>query len=117
MIERFGGIFLEGDQNLRGPGSLEHVLEEIQGSLFGFEPYPSLVGKAAAIGWRIIAGHVFHDGNKRTGMEACRLFLELNGFAMRIDCEVVEMALRIATGEVQLPEFAQWVECRTEPIG
>jgi death-on-curing protein len=116
MIAEFGGIFLEGDRNLANPGSLEYVLEAIQGSFFGYEPYPTIVEKAAAICWRIIANHVFHDGNKRTGMESCRLFLESNGYAMRIDFEVVDMALRIATGEVQFPEFVQWVEQRTTKI-
>ena len=113
MIAEFGGVFFEGDRNLANPGSLEHVLEEIQGSLFGHEIYSTVFEKAAAIGWRIIAGHVFHDGSKRTGMEACRLFLDLNGYEMRIDFDVVDMALKIATGKVQLPEFAQWVEERT----
>ncbi len=116
MIANFGGIYLKSDSNLANPGSLEHVLEEIQESLFGYEPYPTLFEKAAAIAWRIIANHVFHDGNKRTGMEACRLFLELNGYEMRIDSQVVEMALDIATGKVQFSEFVQWLEQRTSKI-
>ncbi len=116
MIAEFGGIFFEGDRNLANPGSLEHVIEEIQGSLFGHDPYPTLVEKAAAIAWRIMTNHVFHDGNKRTAMEACRLFLELNGYAMRIDFQVVDMALSIATGKAQFPEFIQWLEQRTAKI-
>jgi len=113
MIDKFGGIFFLGDRNLAAPGSLDHVLDEIQGSLFGQEIYPSLFEKAAAIAWRIIHGHVFHDGNKRTGMEACRLFLDLNGCTMRIDREVVDVALKIATSEMQFPEFVRWLEQRT----
>lgn len=112
MIEEFGGFFA-GNDNLANPGSLEHVLAAIQGSLFGRELYPTLTEKAAAIGWRIIVGHVFHDGNKRTGMEACRLFLDLNGFDMRIDHEVISMALSLATGESSFADFVAWVERRT----
>lgn len=110
MIQSFGGIFFEGDRNLANPGSLEFVLAEIQGTLFGKELHPTIAEKAAAIGWRIIAGHVFHDGNKRTGMEACRLFLDLNGYTLHIDREAVAIALKIATGEANLPEFALWIE-------
>ncbi len=110
MIQSFGGIFFEGDHNLANPGSLEFVLAEIQGTLFDTELRPSIIEKAAAIGWRIIAGHVFHDGNKRTGMEACRLFLDLNGYILHIDREAVAIALKIATGEADLPEFARWVK-------
>ncbi len=114
MIEEFGGFFA-GKDNLANPGSLEHVLAATQGSLFGREFYPTLIEKAAAIGWRIIVGHVFHDGNKRTGMEACRLFLDLNGFDMRIDHEVISMALSLAKGETSFADFVTWVERRTTP--
>jgi death on curing protein len=112
MIESFGGFFA-GKDNLSNPGSLEHVLAATQGSLFGQELYPTLIEKAAAIGWRIIVGHVFHDGNKRTGMEACRLFLDLNGHDMRIDHQVIDMALALAKGEASFADFAAWVEART----
>lgn len=116
MIATFGGVFFEGDDNLANPGSLGHVIEEIQGSVFGFEPYATVIEKAAVIGWRIIAGHVFHDGNKRTGMEACRLFLELNGYEMRVDMEFVEVALRIAERKMGLSEFTVWVRNRSVPV-
>lgn len=116
MTSKFGGIFFECNQNLVNPGSLEHVLEEIQGNLFGLEPYPTLIEKAAAICWRIIVNHVFNDGNKRTGMETCRLFLELNGYAMRIDFEVVDIALSMANNRIRFEEFVRWVEQRTSKI-
>jgi len=113
MITKFGGVFFEADSNLTNRGSLDHVLEQIQYAIFGHESFGTIVEKAAAICWRIITSHVFHDGNKRTGMEACRLFLELNGYTMRIDSEVVQMALRIAEGKVHFAEFVSWVEYRS----
>jgi len=115
MIQNFGGVFFKGDDNLANPGSLEHILEAIQGSLFGYDPYPTLVEQAAALGWRIIAGHVFHDGNKRTGMEACRLLLDLNGYVMRMDTAVVDIAVQIASGELGFADFVQWLKARVEP--
>lgn len=115
MIQTFGGIFFKGDDNLANPGSLEYILEAIQGSLFGYDPYPTLLEKAAALAWRIIAGHVFHDGNKRTGMEACRLLLDLNGYVMQIDTEVVDVAVQIASGELEFADFVQWLKARVEP--
>ena len=69
MISHFGGIFFQGDDNLANRGSLEYVLAEIYGSLYGQELYPDIFQKAGLIAWRIIVGHIFHDGNKRTGME------------------------------------------------
>ena len=74
MIAEFGGLpFVEPD-NMVNPGSLEHVLVEIQDSIFGYERFPGIVEKAAALEWRINTGHVFNDANKRTATEACRLF-------------------------------------------
>jgi len=113
MILEFGGIFFEGDDNLANPGSLEHVLEEINGFLFGEELYPDILQKAALISWRIIAGHIFHDGNKRTGMEACRLFLDLNGYKMIIDYEVVIVSIQIASNEMDFDPFVEWLKQRT----
>jgi hypothetical protein len=42
MITHFGGIFFEGDDNLANRGSLEYVLAEIYGSLYGQELYPDI---------------------------------------------------------------------------
>ena len=110
MIAEFGGVFFEGNLNLGNRGSLEHVLEEIRGPIFGHDPHPTVIQKASAVRWRIIANHVFIDGNKRAGMEACRLMLDLNGYAMRIDREVVDMALRIATHGVEFTDFVLWIQ-------
>lgn len=49
MITHFGGIFFEGDDNLANRGSLEYVLAEIHGSLYGQELYPDLFQKAGLI--------------------------------------------------------------------
>ena len=117
MISEFGGIFFAGDDNLANPGSLEHLLDEIQGLLFGEELYPDIFEKAALLVQRIIVGHIFHDGNKRTGMESCRLFLEINGFDMRIDREVVNTAIQIATHEIQFNEIVSWLQERTRQRG
>lgn len=116
LINQFGGHFFENDQNLINPGSLEHVLAEIQGFLFDQELYPTIFHKAAIVCYRIIEGHVFHDGNKRTGMEVCRQMLELNGYRMRIDSEVITVAVRIATNDISFNTFTEWVEQRSERI-
>ena len=112
MIATFGGLFTEGDDNFANRGSLEYILEAIHGSLFGHDLYPTLIDKAAALAWWVIARHVFHDGNKRTGIEACRQFLELNGRLMRIDGEVTGIAVGIAEGRVTLGDVAQWLDAR-----
>lgn len=113
MIDSSGGNFYIEDSNLLNPSPLLYTLEAIGGPLFGEDLYPSIFQKAAHLCCRIIQGHVFHDGNKRTGMEACRNFLEMNGYFMRVDKGVVDMALRIAKNKVTEQEVVSWLEGRT----
>lgn len=80
MIHTFGGIFFEADQNLLKRGSLEYALEEIDAVLFGEELHPNLFEKAATLIYKIIIGHVFHDGNKRTGLATGQLLIMMNGY-------------------------------------
>ena len=115
MIDEYGG-YSEGQDNLRNPGSLKYILDAIQGSLFGQDRYPTLVDKAAAVAWYIIMHHVFHDGNKRTGMGACRSLLEANGHTMRIDEEVKDVAYQIAGRQLPFSDFVHWLEERVEPL-
>ena len=72
QIEKFGGGWHPTSDNFQNPGTLIHVLEEIRGSLFGKDLYPSIPEKAAILSYRIMAGHVFFDGNKRTGIVCLR---------------------------------------------
>jgi death-on-curing protein len=116
-IERSGGTYLLPD-NLRNRASLEWVLDAIRHPLFGADPYPTLADKAALLTWVIIAGHVFHDGCKRTGMASLRIFVELNGFRIEATREERrDVALAIATsrtteGGYSREEFVQWINDR-----
>jgi death-on-curing protein len=95
LVEETGGEFVPPD-NLMNPGSLEWVLEAIQYPLFGVDQYPTLADKAALLAWIIIEGHVFHDGNKRTGMATLISFIRLNGYQLDVSPdEIVEVALRV----------------------
>jgi death-on-curing protein len=111
MVSEFGGLpFAEETLNLHNPESLYYLVDAIQGSVFGQEIFPTIFAKAAAFPWHIITRHTFNDGNKRTGMEACRVFLELNGYALRMDEGVIGIALWIAQGKVTQEELVEWVE-------
>ena len=115
MIDSSGGSFSAEDSNLHNSSTLLYSLDAIAGPMFGHDHYPSIFQKAAFLCCRIIQGHVFHDGNKRTGMMVCQALLEYNDYIMRIDMEVVNMALRVANNEVDEPEVATWLEERTVP--
>jgi death on curing protein len=95
-IEKARNFFIEPN-NLRNSGSLEWVLEAIQYPLFGVDPYPTFAEKAAILAWIIIDSHVFHDGNKITGMSVLDIFIRQNYYQLNAsNDEIVEVALKIA---------------------
>ena len=110
-----GEEFFEPD-NLRNRGSLEWVLDAIQYPLFDIDHYPTLAEKAAILAWTVIRGHVFIDGNKRTGMSALEALLILNGYRLdATDEEIEEVALLVADrarGDYSYREFVQWLRSR-----
>jgi death-on-curing protein len=117
QIDAYGGMFIPPD-NIKNNGSLEWVLDAIQYPLFTVNMYPTIAEKASALAWTIITGHVFHDGNKRTGMSAMDLLLRLNGY--RLDAaheEIVKIAIRAGSARdlvqhCNLEEFTRWVRDR-----
>ena len=72
-----------GSPGVRDQGLLESAVYRPQASFGGADLYPDLFAKAAAVGHSIIKNHPFVDGNKRTGFEAMRLLLRMNGFDVR----------------------------------
>lgn len=115
-IEKSENFYVAPD-NVRNPDSLEWVLEAIQYPLFDVDKYPTIAEKAALLAWIIIDGHVFYDGNKRTGMSILDIFLRQNGYRLiASNDEIVDIALRIAGKNTEknytLDEFIQWVKGR-----
>jgi death-on-curing protein len=108
LIGEYGGGFYCGATNLANRDSLDHALTQMQYNIFGVDRYPTMFDKAALLAWRIIAGHVFYDGNKRTGMASAMMFLVANGFAVAIKMDTVDVALQVAQGQMTLEQLSQW---------
>lgn len=120
-IELFGGLPFIEPSNFHNENSLLYILSAIHESYFGHELYPSIIEKAAGIGWTIMVEHVFGDANKRTGMLACQVFLEVNGLdlqieTMPIDKEVIEFAEGMVEHTISKEEFVEWLIARTKPL-
>jgi death-on-curing protein len=86
---------------------------------FGDEDlYPSLIEKAAALGFFLIANHPFVDGNKRVGHLALEVTPFLNGFEIDAAIEDQErMVLAVASGEAKREELTEWLEQRVVERG
>ena len=67
-----------GSAGLRDEGALDSALAQPFASFGGQDLYPTLIDKAAALGFSLINNHPFIDGNKRTALAASVTFLEWN---------------------------------------
>ena len=68
--------------------------------------------KAAVLMRNIITRHTFLDGNKRTGFESMKAFLEINGklFILEGKDEIINTVVRIAKGEMNTDAIQKWIE-------
>lgn len=132
-VEAHGGNFIP-PENLLNPSSLSYVLEAVQAEIFGHRLHQTTAGIAAVYLHHIISGHIFQDGNKRTGLEAALLFLRLNDhklqpgvllldegdLARRIPAQgdtpnqiLFEFVMEVASGKHELEVVKAWFEAHT----
>ena len=109
QVARFGG-----DAAILDIGKLESAIAQPAQEIGGQYLHPELETMAAAYLFHIVRNHPFADGNKRTGMHAAIVFLELNDCPVELPVDEAElMTLRIARGEVGKAEaaafFKQWM--------
>jgi len=111
VIEQSGGAL-----GIRDVGLLESAIAQPRMTFSGEELYPSLLDKAAALGFSIIMNHPFVDGNKRTGHAALETFLILNGIELSAAVDEQEsLVLAIASGELGREAFVEWLQQHTAP--
>jgi death on curing protein len=107
-IKDVGGNFVP-PLNFLHEENLDYLIEAVQVELFGEPMYPTVYDKAGVYFFSIICNHIFQDGNKRTGLEAALLFLQLNGYDLVIDDDLLtNFTLSVASGELSLEEVQAW---------
>jgi death-on-curing protein len=68
-----------GSHGIRDQALLESAVAAPQASFGGRSPYADIIEVAAAYLFYLCRNHPFIDGNKRTALGACLVFLRLNG--------------------------------------
>jgi death-on-curing protein len=113
VMEQSGGLI-----GILDPGALESALAQPRMTFGGEELYPTIVEKAAALGFSLIQNHPFVDGNKRAGHAAMEIFLVLNGFAIESPVDEQEQViLQVASGKMVRDEFTAWVRAHIVKTG
>jgi death-on-curing protein len=111
LIDTYGGA-----HGLRDEGLLRSALDRAENRYF-YEPDTSIATLAASMSWGLIKNHAFLDGNKRVGLGALVVFLELNGHELICTWdEAKEMTVKAATTTLSEVEWTSWVELVTRPI-
>ena len=76
--------------------------------------HTDLYEMAAAYLYHIVRNHPFVDGNKRTGVAAALVFLQMNGIEIRVtDDELVGVVLAVADGTLGKSGIAEFLRRRT----
>ena len=85
-----------GQGGLRDEGLLESALAQPAWRTAGQYVHQELFEMAAAYLFHIAMNHPFHDGNKRTALASCLVFLEINGYHVRDKgAELADLVLEV----------------------
>ena len=112
LLEATGGA-----SGIRDFGALESAIAQPKATFGGVDLYPTLVEKAAALGFSLVQGHAFVDGNKRVGHAAMETFLILNG--SEIDAPVDDqerLILDLAAGRIGRGHLIDWLRQHVKPL-
>ena len=112
ILEQSGGAL-----GIRDMGLLESAIAQPRMTFGSEDLYPSLLEKAAALGFSLIMNHPFVDGNKRTGHAATEIFLVLNGVEINASVDEQErIVLAIASGKQEREALVEWLQQNTTAI-
>ncbi len=108
QLQRYGGR-----PGVRNAGLLESALAQPQSAFSGQYLHGDLYDMAAAYLYHIVRNHAFLDGNKRTGLVAALVFLDING--IEIDAppgSLYELTISVATGKAEIAHLAEFLRTR-----
>ena len=105
-----------GATGIRDLGMRESALAQPRATFGGTDLHPTLVQKAAALGFSLTLNHPFVDGNKRVAHAAMEVFLLLNGLDLNATIDEQErLMLDLADGRITREQLILWLENHATP--
>jgi len=99
-----------GNDGIRDEGLLESALNAPFQTFDGEDLYKTVQSKAAKLGFLLVKNHPFIDGNKRIGILAMLVFLEINGIEVTsTDDELIRLGLSLADGTIDDKDLLDWI--------
>lgn len=104
QIDEFGG-----EHGVKSMDLLESAVSQPRAALYEQYLHEDLPAMAAAYLFHIVQNHAFHDGNKRTGLAAALVFLEINGMTLEESSteRLYEATLAVAQSRMKKPQLTQ----------
>jgi death-on-curing protein len=98
-----------GEHGLRDMGLLESAVAQPQATFGGEFLHADIFEMAAAYMFHIVQNHPFLDGNKRAGLVAALVFLDINGTGIKAPKgSLYDLTITVATGNAEKPEIARF---------
>lgn len=98
-----------GSDGIRDIGLLQSAVAQPEATFGGQFLHADLFEMAAAYLFHIVQNHPFVDGNKRVGLEAALLFLEINDLPIdTTDEALVGLVLQTAQGQATKQQIAEF---------
>jgi death on curing protein len=99
-----------GSEGLRSSELLQSAIAQPGVTFGGQFLHNDIFHMAAAYLFHLVQNHPFIDGNKRIGLEAALVFLELNDQSIEAnDEQLVELVLGVARGQIDKPQIAEFL--------
>ncbi len=99
-----------GGEGIRDDGLLESALSKPKSLYHYSNPKPSLAALAASYAYGIAMNHPFVDGNKRTALIVCQLFLHLNNAKLKTcQTEKYDTFMKLASGNLSELDLTKWI--------
>ena len=104
-----------GCDGIRDEGLLDSAINVPLQTFASKDLYPTVLEKAARLGFGLIRNHPFIDGNKRIGTHAMLVFLAINSITLSYeDDDLISAILSVASGELDDAGLLDWLQGHVE---
>lgn len=106
LITHYGG-----SDGIRDEGLFDSAINTPFQSFGGEDLYPTILQKAARLGYGLVKNHPFIDGNKRTGTHTMLVFLDINNISLEYeDDDLIKTILEVADGTLNENQLLLWLQ-------
>jgi death-on-curing protein len=105
-----------GLSGIRDHGLLDAAVAMPRQQFGGEYLHPGVPAMASAYLYHLAQNHPFHDGNKRVAVMAAYVFLDVNGWDLRVSPSELERITRqVASGETKKDDLIEWMGQHARP--